>query len=61
MHIELQSSSELEEGLRNGVVLARLANFYAPDLISEKKIYDINFENFKVARAPLCGVLTVSL
>ncbi|XP_036382169.1 ras GTPase-activating-like protein IQGAP2 [Megalops cyprinoides] len=37
---ELPPPTELEEGLRNGVYLGKLAKFFAPKLVSEKKIYD---------------------
>uniref|UniRef100_A0A4W3I1I8 IQ motif containing GTPase activating protein 1 n=1 Tax=Callorhinchus milii TaxID=7868 RepID=A0A4W3I1I8_CALMI len=37
---ELPPTTELEEGLRNGVYLAKLGNFFAPKVVSTKKIYD---------------------
>uniref|UniRef100_A0A8C8HDD8 IQ motif containing GTPase activating protein 2 n=1 Tax=Oncorhynchus tshawytscha TaxID=74940 RepID=A0A8C8HDD8_ONCTS len=37
---ELPSTTDLEEGLRNGVYLGKLAKFFAPKMVSEKKIYD---------------------
>uniref|UniRef100_A0AAQ5Y298 IQ motif containing GTPase activating protein 1 n=1 Tax=Amphiprion ocellaris TaxID=80972 RepID=A0AAQ5Y298_AMPOC len=37
---ELPPTTELEEGLRNGVYLAKLGNFFAPKTVSLKKIYD---------------------
>lgn len=37
---ELPAPTELEEVLRNGVVLAKLAHRFAPDAVSLKKIYD---------------------
>ncbi|KAF7687415.1 ras GTPase-activating-like protein IQGAP2 [Silurus meridionalis] len=37
---KLPSTTELEEGLRNGVYLGKLAKFFAPKLVSDKKIYD---------------------
>ncbi|KAK1176523.1 ras GTPase-activating-like protein IQGAP1 [Acipenser oxyrinchus oxyrinchus] len=37
---ELPPTTELEQGLRNGVFLAKLAKFFAPEMVSEKKIYD---------------------
>ncbi|KAM6930326.1 LOW QUALITY PROTEIN: ras GTPase-activating-like protein IQGAP2 [Xenentodon cancila] len=37
---DLPPTTELEEGLRNGVYLGKLANFFAPKMVSEKKIYD---------------------
>ena len=38
---ELPASTELEEALRNGVFLAKLANFMTPDMIPLTKIYDL--------------------
>uniref|UniRef100_A0A452IN81 Uncharacterized protein n=1 Tax=Gopherus agassizii TaxID=38772 RepID=A0A452IN81_9SAUR len=37
---ELASPTELEESLRNGVILAKLGHCFAPDIIPLKKIYD---------------------
>ncbi|XP_077329548.1 ras GTPase-activating-like protein IQGAP1 [Lithobates pipiens] len=37
---ELPATTELEEGLRNGVYLAKLGNFFSPKVVSLKKIYD---------------------
>ncbi|KAM6257192.1 ras GTPase-activating-like protein IQGAP1 [Porphyrio hochstetteri] len=37
---ELPPTTELEEGLRNGVYLAKLGNFFSPKVVSVKKIYD---------------------
>ncbi|XP_053317929.1 ras GTPase-activating-like protein IQGAP1 [Spea bombifrons] len=37
---ELPPTTELEEGLRNGVYLAKLGNFFSPKVVSLKKIYD---------------------
>jgi len=45
---ELPPTTELEEGLRNGVYLAKLAKFFAPNLVSDKKIYDVKQERYKV-------------
>jgi hypothetical protein len=36
----------LEENLRNGVVLAKLGNFIAPDAVPLNKIYDPNQERY---------------
>uniref|UniRef100_A0A669Q8N9 IQ motif containing GTPase activating protein 2 n=1 Tax=Phasianus colchicus TaxID=9054 RepID=A0A669Q8N9_PHACC len=44
---ELPPTTELEEGLRNGVYLAKLAKFFAPNLVSDKKIYDVKQERYK--------------
>uniref|UniRef100_A0A8B9SFL7 IQ motif containing GTPase activating protein 3 n=1 Tax=Apteryx owenii TaxID=8824 RepID=A0A8B9SFL7_APTOW len=40
LHEELAPPTELEESLRNGVVLAKLGHCFAPDLVPLKKIYD---------------------
>ncbi|XP_063819792.1 ras GTPase-activating-like protein IQGAP2 isoform X3 [Pseudophryne corroboree] len=44
---ELPPTTELEEGLRNGVYLAKLGRFFAPKMISEKKIYDVEQTRFR--------------
>ena len=45
---DLPPTTELEEGLRNGVYLAKLANFFAPDKVPIKRIYDRDQTRFKV-------------
>lgn len=52
---ELPPTTELEEGLRNGVYLAKLANFFAPQTVSLKKIYDREQTRYKVTRLLLFG------
>ena len=47
---ELPPTTELEEGLRNGVYLAKLGNFFAPRVVSLKKIYDREQTRYKVRR-----------
>ncbi|CDQ73283.1 unnamed protein product [Oncorhynchus mykiss] len=44
---ELPSTTDLEEGLRNGVYLGKLAKFFAPKMVSEKKIYDRDQARYK--------------
>uniref|UniRef100_A0A3Q3J6C6 IQ motif containing GTPase activating protein 1 n=1 Tax=Monopterus albus TaxID=43700 RepID=A0A3Q3J6C6_MONAL len=44
---ELPPTTELEEGLRNGVYLAKLGNFFAPNTVSLKKIYDREQTRYK--------------
>uniref|UniRef100_A0A674EPB0 IQ motif containing GTPase activating protein 2 n=1 Tax=Salmo trutta TaxID=8032 RepID=A0A674EPB0_SALTR len=44
---ELPPTTELEEGLRNGVYLGKLAKFFAPKMVSEKKIYDRDQTRYK--------------
>ncbi|XP_008942627.1 PREDICTED: ras GTPase-activating-like protein IQGAP1 [Merops nubicus] len=50
---ELPPTTELEEGLRNGVYLAKLGNFFSPKVVSVKKIYDREQTRYKV-RAVVC-------
>lgn len=49
---DLPATTELEEGLRNGVYLGKLANFFAPKLVSAKKIYDRDQARYKVNPPP---------
>ncbi|XP_029534209.1 ras GTPase-activating-like protein IQGAP1 isoform X4 [Oncorhynchus nerka] len=44
---ELPSTTDLEEGLRNGVYLGKLAKFFAPKMVSEKKLYDRDQARYK--------------
>ncbi|NWQ76265.1 IQGA2 protein, partial [Columbina picui] len=44
---ELPPTTELEEGLRNGVYLAKLAKFFAPNVVSDKKIYDVEQARYR--------------
>ena len=48
---ELPPTTELEEGLRNGVYLAKLGNFFSPKVVSVKKIYDREQTRYKVRAA----------
>nr|KAI8756299.1 ras GTPase-activating-like protein IQGAP1 isoform X2 [Biomphalaria glabrata] len=44
---ELPTTTELEEGLRNGVYLGKLAHFFAPNVAPLKKIYDKEQTRYK--------------
>ena len=44
----LPATTELEEGLRNGVHLAKLGHFMAPEDITLKKIYDKDLARYEV-------------
>ncbi|KAG2466905.1 ras GTPase-activating-like protein IQGAP2 isoform X1 [Polypterus senegalus] len=44
---ELPPTTELEEGLRNGVFLGKLAMFFAPKMVLEKRIYDKDQTRYK--------------
>lgn len=46
---ELPLPTELEEALRNGVLLAKLGHCFAPKTVPLKKIYDLNQERYKVS------------
>ncbi|MGH0155132.1 UNVERIFIED_CONTAM: hypothetical protein FKN15_047746 [Acipenser sinensis] len=45
---ELPAPTELEEGLRNGVLLAKLGHCFAPHIVPLKKIYDCQQERYKI-------------
>uniref|UniRef100_A0AAR2LFP1 Ras-GAP domain-containing protein n=1 Tax=Pygocentrus nattereri TaxID=42514 RepID=A0AAR2LFP1_PYGNA len=45
---ELPAPTELEEALRNGVLLAKLGHCFAPNIVPIKKIYDIDQERYKI-------------
>lgn len=45
---ELPPTTELEEGLRNGVYLAQLGHFLAPQVVPLKKIYDKDQSRYQV-------------
>ncbi len=47
---KLPQTTELEEGLRNGVFLAKLAHFISADLVPLKRIYDRDQARFQVSR-----------
>ena len=62
---ELPTTTELEEALRNGVILGRLGHFYAPEILPLRKIYDrdqakyhvssrVNIVTFCVYTSSLC-------
>ena len=51
---DLPPTTELEEGLRNGVYLAKLGNFFSPKVVSLKKIYDREQTRYKVSPS-VCG------
>lgn len=46
---ELPPTTELEEGLRNGVYLAKLGNFFSPKVVLRKKIYDCEQTRYKAS------------
>uniref|UniRef100_A0A673CHR1 IQ motif containing GTPase activating protein 3 n=1 Tax=Sphaeramia orbicularis TaxID=375764 RepID=A0A673CHR1_9TELE len=44
---ELPAPTELEESLRNGVILAKLAHRFAPNAVPQKKIYDLEQQRYQ--------------
>ena len=44
---ELPATTELEETLRTGIILARLGNFFAPERVPAKRIYDVDLARFE--------------
>lgn len=56
---ELPSTTELEEGLRNGVYFGKLAKFFAPKMVSEKKIYDRDQSRYKVLNSDFRSTLFI--
>ncbi|XP_077377714.1 ras GTPase-activating-like protein IQGAP2 [Festucalex cinctus] len=44
---DLPTTTELEEGLRNGVYLGKLGNFFAPKMVAIKRIYDRDQTRYK--------------
>ncbi|KAK3863384.1 hypothetical protein Pcinc_030834 [Petrolisthes cinctipes] len=44
---ELPEAGELEEELRHGVYLAKLANFFAPDTVPLRRIYDPDLSRYQ--------------
>lgn len=55
---DLPPTTELEDGLRNGVYFGKLANFFAPEMVSEKRIYDRDQARYKVHLHPFTFVST---
>ncbi|KAM8825687.1 ras GTPase-activating-like protein IQGAP3 [Synchiropus picturatus] len=46
---ELPAPTELEEALRNGVLLAKLGHRFAPQVVPLKKIYDLDQQRYQAA------------
>lgn len=47
---ELPAPTELEEALRNGVILAKLGHSFAPNIVPLKKIYDPEQQRYQVTQ-----------
>lgn len=50
---ELPATTELEEAFRNGVFLAKLGNFFSPETIPLRKIFDKDFKVLNVSNIPV--------
>lgn len=48
---ELSATTELEESLRNGVALAKLAHFMSPEAVPIKRVYDRDQNRYAVRRS----------
>ena len=46
---ELPLTTELEQALRNGVILGKLGHYYAPDILPLRRIYDLNEAKYQVS------------
>ena len=47
---ELPPTTELEQALRNGVILCRLGHYYAPEVLPVKRIYDLDEAKYRVRK-----------
>jgi len=45
---DLGPTMDIEEALRNGVILAKLGHYFAPEVVPERRIYDSDLERFKL-------------
>ena len=52
---EIPQSTELEEALRNGVILCKLGHYYAPEVVPLRRIYDIQETKYRVSGVCMCG------
>ena len=46
---ELPPTTELEQALRNGVILCKLGHYCAPETLPLRKIYDLDESKYKVS------------
>ena len=45
---DLGPTMDIEEALRNGVILAKLGHYFAPEVVPERRIYDSDLERFNL-------------
>ena len=48
---ELPAASLIENELRNGVMMAKLAHFFAPKVVQLRNIYDMDLAVYKASNA----------
>lgn len=58
---ELPETTELEEALRNGVFLAKLGNFFSPETVPLRKIFDKDFKVSNVSNIHSRDILLLFL
>lgn len=58
---ELPQTTELEENLQNGVILAKLGHFFAPKVVPLRRIYDKDLTRYKVRTIKLCQRVVLGL
>ena len=58
MEEELPPTTELEQALRNGVILCKLGHYTDPEALPMRRIYDLDESKYRVC-ALLVGVLLV--
>jgi len=46
---DIPAAEELEESLRNGVVLAKLAHFITPNIVPLHKVHDLDLSHYNVS------------
>lgn len=59
---ELPAPTDLEEALRNGVILAKVGHRFAPTAVALKKIFDLEQQRYQVREGgPLLVVTEITL
>lgn len=46
---ELPATTDLEQALRNGVILCKLGHYYAPEVLPLRRIYDLDEVKYQVS------------
>lgn len=58
---KLPAATDFEESLCNGVYLAKLGNFIAPEVLPLNKIYDIDQKRYKVSTFQFCTLTDIKV